>query len=81
LLTKHTTRRWPIESYIYLEEELVELQNMNRRLVIDYTENETKKLRYEIDNLRWIVGGMTVPLKEYRQQAASVKNRCYICGR
>ncbi len=50
---------------MYLEEELVELQNRNRRLVIDYAENETKKLRDEIDNLRWILGGMTEPLWQF----------------
>jgi len=53
---------------VYLEEELIELQNRNRRLVIDYAENETKKLRDEIDNLHRIVGGMTVPLWQFGEK-------------
>jgi hypothetical protein len=53
---------------VYLEEELIELQNRNRRLVIDYAENETKKLRDEIDNLHRIVGGMTVPLSQFGEK-------------
>ena len=72
-MTKHTTRKWPIERYISLEEELVELQNRNQRLLIDYTENETKKLRDEIDNLHQIVGGMTVPLWQFGEKSIGNK--------
>jgi hypothetical protein len=41
---------------MYLEEELIELQHRNQRRVIDYAENEAKKLRDETDNLHQIVG-------------------------
>ncbi len=74
LLTKHTTRRWPIESYMCLEEELIELQNMNWRLAIDYAENKRKKeLQDEIDNLHRIVGGMTVPLRQFGEKSIGNK--------
>jgi hypothetical protein len=61
----HNEKTANCESYMYLEEELIERQHRNQRLVIDYAENETKKLRDEIDNLHRIVQGMTVPLWQF----------------
>jgi len=52
---------------LYLEEQLVELQNQIGRTVIDRIENE-KRLREEIENLRGIVGGMAVPLWQFGEQ-------------
>jgi CobQ-like glutamine amidotransferase family enzyme len=44
-------------------------QNRNQRLVIDHSEKWTKKLREEIDNLQRIVGGMTVPLRQFGEKS------------
>ena len=57
-----------------LSEELIEHQIRNRRLVIDYAENETKKLRDEIGNLHHpIVGGMTVRMWHFGENSISNK--------
>jgi hypothetical protein len=52
---------------LYLEEQLVEIQNINRRLIGDSAENE-RKLREEIENLQRIVAGMTVPLWQFGEK-------------
>ena len=57
---------------LYLEEQLVELQNNNRRLIVDGGESE-KKLRDEIDNLHHVVGGMTVPLWQFGEKSVRDK--------
>lgn len=57
---------------LYLEEQLVELQNNNRRLIVDSGENE-KKLRDEIDNLQNVVAGMTVPLWQFGEKTVGDK--------
>lgn len=46
---------------LYLEENLVELQDTNRRLIVERQENE-KKLRDEIEQLMQVVEGVTLPL-------------------
>jgi len=51
----------------YLEENLVDLQNTNRRLVKERQMAE-KKLRDEIDHLRSLVDGMTVPLWQFGER-------------
>mmetsp|Transcript_42159 Transcript_42159/g.127906 ORF Transcript_42159/g.127906 Transcript_42159/m.127906 type:complete len:1293 (-) Transcript_42159:43-3921(-) len=48
----------------YLEENLIDLQNTNRRLITDRQESE-KKLRFELVSLKILVDGMTIPLWQF----------------
>ena len=57
---------------MYLEEQLVDLQNSNLKLIVDTAENE-RKLRDEIENLHRVVGGMTVPLWQFGEKSIGDK--------
>uniref|UniRef100_A0A7S2ETD3 Uncharacterized protein n=1 Tax=Trieres chinensis TaxID=1514140 RepID=A0A7S2ETD3_TRICV len=50
----------------YLEENLIDLQSTNRRLIAERQEAE-KKLRTEVDKLKVLVDGMSVPLWQFGQ--------------
>ena len=51
----------------YLEEDLIDLQKINRRLVAECQENE-RRMMAEIEGLRELVDGMSVPLWQFGEE-------------